>query len=158
MPHVIVSEDNTRYSGRCSYGDYNIDTKSDNPYDQDKWYYTIDHLVLVCTAYKAVLSVYGYVPHVAWTFAPIKRSYPQFEKSSEVIIDEEFDPAGRDAFEHCEYSVVCDLHHRIIQCVLFESEDRDIEYASPHENLLLGVVDNQLSELVFLNVSSLPGN
>lgn len=159
MPRVSLVENAGTAPGSTCYDTYVISGETKHWYNQDKWQYVIDRMVLVCTAWKEILTVDGYLPHLRWRRVE-RIALPSIIPNKGFVIEEPFDAAGRTGGEAIDYSTEWSPEQRIVHVRLGNEADLPKVYVSPHEGLILGARRNapyELADILFVGVEGLPG-
>lgn len=157
MPRVSLVDNAGTALGSTSYDTYVISGETRHWYNQDKWQYVIDRMVFVCTAWKEILTVDGYLPHLRWRRVE-KIDLPSIAPNKGFVIEEPFDATGRTGGEALEYSTEWSPGQRIVHVRFGEQSKAEKVYISPHEGLLLGArlgPSLELSDLLFVDVEGL---
>lgn len=163
MPRVSLVEKIKQVrniEGYCCYDGISIWSEHDPWYFQDVWRYLLDRLVFGCTAWKEIMSVGGYLPHLTWKKVN-HVNVPTPDPEQNFVVEEPFDKASRDGGEDCPYCVNYSPKQRLVKVSLqTECEGQEV-LVSPHRNLVLGArrrrSDLVLCSIYFLEVSECPG-
>ncbi len=157
MPRVAIIESKNPFPGSCKYDTYHLDSSSQDPYAHEKLFYYIDRYAVMCTAYRAVIEVDGYLPHNNWVWVPSIPA-PTYEPNRNFVIEETFDESGRDAREDTPLIVQFSPEDRAVVIHVGSIEPHGEVFVSPHTDLILGAAGDplQLREIHLRNVSGLP--
>ncbi len=156
MPKVTINSGTIEYGGLTEYKELCLHSESDNSYAQDRWCFYLNRFAVVCCADRQIIQVDGYLPQHNWNRVD-SISVPETLINHNFVIDEPFDPSGRDANETVALSVDYSVSQRIVRIndERIKDENADCVFVSPHEDLLVGAIKAdtmRLSSFLLLNV------
>ena len=138
--------------GKCEFNDHCIASTSYGGYALDNWFYYIEHLAFRLTAEKEILDIGGYLPCHNWTVDP-ELTVPKPTLELGIVLDEPFDPSGRDGGQDFDFPVTCNPESRTVALRFLDASTGE-QFASPHSDFFVGISGDQreLACVILANV------